>query len=95
MDGGRNRCFDARAFERDARFVGGAAEGGNDFRGAVRGGKSRVDFVGLGPRAEFGGVVETVGVDVCDDDGAGAGGLAAEEGDEADGSGAADEDAVA
>ncbi len=39
--------------------------------------EGRVDFVGFCPRAEFGGVGETVGVDVCDDDGAGARCLAA------------------
>ena len=93
VDGRGDGCFDARAFERDARFA--VAEGGDDGGGAVGGREGRVDFVGFCARAEFGGVGETVGVDVCDDDGAGAGCLAAKESDETDGSCAADEDAVA
>lgn len=51
--------------------------------------------MGVRARAQFGGVGEAPRVEVGDDDGAGARGLAAEEGDEADGAGAADEDAVA
>lgn len=93
VDGVGDGGFDARAFERDGGFD--AVCGGDDFVGAVRWLQGGVDFVGFCARAQFGGVLEAAFVDVGDDDGAGAGGLAAEEGDEADGAGAADEDAVA
>ena len=48
------------------------------------------DFVGAYAGDEFFGVVEAALVDVCDDDGFCAGGGGAQEGDEADGAGAAD-----
>ena len=60
------------------------------FRGDAAG-----DLVGAGARAELLGEAEAAVVDVGDDEGFGTGGGAAEEGDEADGAGAADEDGVA
>ncbi len=88
----RDGGFDAGAFEGDGRAH--AATRGDDVGGCVFGANFAGDFVGPRARAELFGKVEAALVDVGDDDGFGTSGGAAEEGDEADGAGAADEDGV-
>lgn len=92
-DGRRDGGFDAGAFEGD----GGphAAARGDDVGGRAFGADFAGDFVGARARAELFGEVEAALVDVGDDDGFGASGGAAKEGDEPDGAGAADEDGIA
>ncbi len=92
VDGVSHGGFDSGAFEGDGGFD--AVGGFDDFIGALGGLEGRVDFVRFGSRAESGGVFQAAFVDVGDDNGTGAGCLAAKKSDEADGPCAADEDAV-
>nr|POE79861.1 hypothetical protein CFP56_07927 [Quercus suber] len=88
----------------DGRLLAGALHGDggldavgepHDLGGEGLGGVVAGHLEGARAGAELLGEGEAAGVDVGDDDGLGAGGLDAGEGDEADGPGAADEDAVA
>lgn len=92
VDRGRDGGFDAGALEGD----GGAdvPRCAGDRGGGVLGRDGPFDFVGAHAGDECLGEGEAGGVDVGDDDGFGAGGGGAEEGDQADGAGAADEDRV-
>lgn len=93
VDGGVDGGFDACAFEGDGGLD--TACEFDDFGGGRFFGDAAFDFVGAGAGDEFFGEVETTLVDVRDDEGFSACGGGAEEGDEADGAGAADEDGVA
>ncbi len=92
-DRGVDAAFDAGALEGDGRAD--AAGLGDDGSGGVLGGDAALDLVGADAGAEGLGEGEAGRFDVGDDDGFSAGGGDAEEGDEADGAGAADEDGVA
>lgn len=93
VDGAVDGGFDARAFERDGGLD--AAGEGDDVGCGVFDTDAAFDFVGAHAGDEFFGIVEPALVDVCDDDWFCAGGGGAEEGDEANGAGAADEGWVA
>ena len=92
-DRGCDRGLDARAFDREAR--GFAGEGGlDDGLRVLFGGEGGLDLVCLCAGHEGLCEFEAVGVDVGDDQGAGAGCLTAEESHETDGPRATDEDRV-
>ena len=88
-DGG----LDAGALHHDGRLD--AVGQRHHLLGELLGGVGELDLVGADAGAELLREGEAALVDVGDDDGLGAGGLDAGEGDEADGAGAADEHAVA
>lgn len=93
LDGACDAGFDACALE----GVGGLDAVGECEDGGLKvgDGVAELDLVGEDAGHEFLGELEAAGVDVGDDEGRGARCLGAEEGDEADGAGAADEDGVA
>lgn len=93
VDGRVDGRLDAGALERHLRLH--AAHHGADVFAKGLGPHAPLDLVGAHARAELLRHVEPGLLDVGDDDGFGAGGGDAEERDEADGPGAADEDGVA
>ncbi len=93
VDGCRDGGLDAGAFHSYGGLdVGGE---GDEFLGCVLGGGAALDVVGADAGDEGFCELEAAFVDVRDDERFGARGGAAQEGDEADGAGAADEHAVA
>ena len=93
VDGGRDARLDARALERDGGLD--AAGQSDDLPRGVLVADAALDLEGAHAGDEVLREGEAAVVNVRDDDGFGAGGGGAEEGDEADGPGAADEDGVA
>ena len=93
VDGGADAGLDARALERDGGLDAGCEV--DDLGRCVLVGDAALDLEGADAGDEVLCEGEAAFVDVGDDDGFGARGGGAEEGDEADGTGAADEEGVA
>jgi len=92
LDGAGHARLDARALHGDGGLD--AVHEGEDARAEVVGRVAELDLVREQARDEVAREIEAALVDVCDDEGRGAGRFAAQGCDEADGTGAADDDGV-